>query len=908
MYGRLLCGLVAILLVLMILTPIAGPVINIVKAEAVGYLAVKDYLGTTWTLEDVEKIINTTIQTVDGELKSLADYFWIVVDDDPENNKYNLRDFIRSPLDNTTAVLPLTPGDHYIDIYWFGYHQRQLVNIIENAHYVLNLETAPVMPFSTAGEPPSSSYEWDLASNPDGLTIQRRDGNAWIRFNYNQTYITVGWYDEDLAGWNYNTLDIDINSGYDWRFHITDPSNPTYTEEGTGSFLWFTWDVYKVAETIKYNRTGEILHLVYTVVVAENQALFNAVDEFWNGVSKQILAFADPYIDPVTKTIYAVESFTSYIQSAYDTWMGELYASKYQKTIVLIWDVFCTPTQIVILAHAYDVDTAGTLTPRSITSQNAFVLNNRLVYEKLLHGGWGLTYIDTDALSISGSGQKKTYYVKSGNDRVVSGDTIYYPVATTVYLDSLDRYILRFWIDTKMERITGRYNYVYHIDIKLYLKLNITVESVKADTFENILIADGYTYTRNGNTFIITIYYDEIVQDGSSTNTIISKTFRVVKDTYIEFNGKANVTFILYVSSYGYSDYTSATQKLTVHYLKALIGVEPALIPPQISLLKDGYYKVNNVFGVQVFTDLYRSDNESYVLGYYILDNEPPPSYIIRDVYYDVENDLMHYVYTIISADCYGQDIVNIDNVNYTTSLYEYQFTISPTVRLFNNVTLAMFSFNRMSFLNLAPEVIEYLLAIPPNQGGWGTPIIDWSTVSIITLNFSRPYELYYYNKENDEWIRVKPVYYNDTKIYDIVRYSDNVLIEKLNVSEISQYYYKLIYTDTNETYKGWLWNDNGTLKMITGQVTWSLTNAELQQLLAMVQLEGIIDQWQKQWEKIARMMGLISEAVGSAVNWFNSNWIYLLLGFFGVMFMILLIFALASRPRITVAVPRKIK
>ena len=199
MYSRLLRGLVAILLVLMILTPIAGPVINIVKAEAVGYLAIKDYLGTTWTLEDVEKIINTTIQTVDGELKSLADYFWIVVDDDPENNKYNLRDFIRSPLDNTTAVLPLTPGDHYIDIYWFGYHQRQLVNIVENTHYVLNLETAPVMPLQTAGEPPSD-YEWDLASNPDGLTISRRDGNAWVRFNYNQSYITVAWYDEDI-GW-----------------------------------------------------------------------------------------------------------------------------------------------------------------------------------------------------------------------------------------------------------------------------------------------------------------------------------------------------------------------------------------------------------------------------------------------------------------------------------------------------------------------------------------------------------------------------------------------------------------------------------------------------------------------------------------------------------------------------------
>jgi len=71
-----------------------------------------------------------------------------------------------------------------------------------------------------------------------------------------------------------------------------------------------------------------------------------------------------------------------------------------------------------------------------------------------------------------------------------------------------------------------------------------------------------------------------------------------------------------------------------------------------------------------------------------------------------------------------------------------------------------------------------------------------------------------------------------------------------------------------------------------------------------MVQLQGIMDQWAQAWEDVARKLGLISEGLAAA-SWFNTNWIWLLLGFFGVMFMIVLVFALASRPRITVAAPR---
>ncbi len=987
----------AIVLLVLLLVMIAGPVVELVKAEAVGYLAIKDYLGTIWTLEDVQKIINTTIQTVDGELKSLADYFWIVVDNDT-NNPINLRDFIASPLDNSTAVIPLPVGDHIVDIYWFGFHQRQLVNIVENTHYVLNLETAPVMPYPYSGEPPSSSYEWDLASNPDGLTISRRDGNAWIRFNYNQTYITVAWYDDD-TGWNYYPLDIDINNNYGWSFHITDPANPTYTEEHTGSFLWFTWDIAKVAEEVKWNRTKQILHVVYTVVVAENQALFTAVDEFWNSVSRTVIEIASgkQFIDPITSTIHRLEDFVTFVQSAYDTWMGEFYASKYQKTIVLIWDVFCTPTQVIILAHCYDVDENGNLNPRPITSNNAFVINNRLVFTKILRGGFSYSFNGEISLNppddVCYISIVPSYTFASSYELKTCGVAL--PINHRFYVDDLSLYDYEFWFSAR-----------FSITMDLIIEFN---DVAKADQFEQNLLNHGIFYTRDFNKFIINTTGNLILEDFSEVEECIPSQSSGYTQYYFE------PIFSI--------DNPSSTINGDVHIY---LHVIPKTIPPQISLLKDGYYTVFNAFAVQVYTDLYRSDNDNYMLGYYILNGEPPPSYIIRDVHYDIENDLMHYVYTIISADCYGQDIVyesgsrthvipqdiyilagvaswssgtvdtryrielyydhvtirvyktasginirfrivlnngntiviydktspvddqlDIYYSNYSISIYSIKYidaleagtpkvrvyvdgrpyivsadwsmrrslenppryeineTIKDNIRTFNNVTLALFSFSRMSFLNLAPEIIEYLLAIPPNEGGYGTPFIDWSTVSVIILNFSRPYELYYYDKPSNSWIRVKPVFYNDTLVYDIVRYSDNVLVEKLENHDISQYYYKLIYTDTNETYKGWLWNDNGTPKMITGQVTWSLTYAELQQLLAMVQLEGIMDQWAQAWEDVARKLGLISKGLAAAASWFNTNWIWLLLGFFGVMFMIVLIFALASRPRITVAVPR---
>ena len=894
-------------LLLLLLVSIASPIVEIVKAEAVGYLTIKDYLGTIWTLEDVEKIINTTIQTTTGELKSLADFFYIVIDDDT-NNPINLRDFIASPLDNSTAVIPLPVGDHIVDIYWFGFHQRQLVHIVENTTYVLNLNTAPVMPLPIAENPPPPEYEWDLAYHDEGLTIQRRDGNAWIRFNYNQTFITVAVWDDDINDFNYYSLDIDIDN-YDWRFHIKDPSikwyNRTYNEQVT--FLWrtYTSPTTYVSEHIEWFRNKSILHVTYQVYISKYDLnpLLKEMAEIT--VFPVIKAIKDGFFDPVNKVITKLSDYISWLQGAMDNKVA-VSTLGYTETIILIWQVFVTPTQIIITAHAYDVDENGNKNPRPITSQNAFIINDRLVFMKLLHGGIDITYIDTSTVSLYTGGFDVYHYVRFGNSRSVDtgSKTIYYPVSTTIYVDCLSNYVFSFWVDTKIWRYVKLGSEAIQIYFFIDMKFIVEVQPDYADNFENIIQTYGYNYVRNNNVFTITVYSDAKYHekpDGAPYG--VTEILKGFAEMHIkEFNHPANVTYYLDIRLYGDTNSgTEDSQQTKVYYFKTRIYIYPAMTPPRISLLSDGYQKVNGVFAIQVFKERWVDENGTYMLGYYILDNEPPPSYIIKDVYYDIATDKAYGVWTIISVDCYGQDIVHFEGVNYADSLYEYKFSINPTVRLFNNVTLALFSFERMAFLNIDPELIKYLLDVPFT--GYGTPYLDFETVFIIVINTTDTYELYYYKRDTLEWIRVKPVYYNDTKTYNIVRYDDNVLIEVLEVNKKSQNIYKYVYN--GNTYHGYLFNDNGTLKMITGEIIWPLTEQEIKQLIVMTNPNLIMDQWAQAWEDIARKLGLISEGLAAAANWFNANWIWLLLGFFGVMFMILLIFALASRPRITVAASR---
>ncbi len=973
--------LYALLLVLFILIPVAN--IIMVRGVGYGYLAIKDYLGTVWTVKDVEKIINTTVNTDQGP-KSLADYFWVVIDNDYRNKKYSLRNFTKSPLDGKTAVLPLPAGDHYVDIYWFGYHQRQLVHIVENQHYVLNLKTAPVVPLKTAGRPPSSA-EWDLATSPDGLVIQRRDGKASVRFAYNQSYIEVKWYDKDLGGWQYQDLDIYIDTNYQYRFHIRDPANSQTRCIRAGSFLWLSWTTYKVAEKVEWNRTGEILHVTYTVVVNENKALLDAVDKVWKGVAESIIGAAlklkPSLIDPVTGSILDLKGFVDFVQGSYDAFINTVYKTQYTSTVVIIWDVFVTPTQIVVLAHCYYVDQNGKVTPKPITSANAFTINNRLVYIKRLGGG-----VERDIYYSHSYGGKYYYYF------VVYGPDF----ACSTHKESFD------WLSCALPMLSARVTdlSLFHYEIwymgpwSLSPVIEIEFDDPnKANLFEQQLIYNNIQYKRDENKFTITL----------SASKTIFEDFKNI-ERLIPSGSSGRVSIHLSTAK-GYMKFGA----VTIHYRVAIM---PKISPPRIILLKDGYQTVNGAFAVQVYFDLYREDRDAYMLGYYVLGNEPPPSYIIRDVHYDIEHDMMHYVYTIISADCYGQDIVDekengivfpdnyilevsrtdstggklvvyrdriyiyyggTSKIKYWITLkngtvingtatksvtisfkdigitindvktvmgypigfidvehglifgcvqssytgykvepayYNWTFTIPGTLRLFNNVTLALFSYGRMAFLNLAPEVIKYLLALPPSQGGYGTPIIDWSTVSTVTINTTRPYQLYYYDESSSSWIRVYPDYDNTSITYHIKRISDNVVIESIPNHNMSKYYYKLIYTDTNETLKGWLWNDNGTLRMITGSVAWSLTPEELDQLLQQVQIKAMYEQWLQQWNQIAGQLGLIPRtlqgimgAVTGGWNWLYGNrWLILggILLFF-VLVLLLLVMSAGARSRVVI-------
>ncbi len=960
---------------------VIGSVIPIVHGSAYGYLAIKDYLGKTWTMDDVNKIINYEFTTPDGEKKSLADYFWIVIDDNT-TKKYNLRNFTASPLDGKTAVIPLSPGDHYVDIYWFGYHQRQLVHIIENQHYVLNLETAPVVPFKTAGEPPESA-EWDLAYSPDGLKIQRKDGNAYVLFKYNTSYIEVGWLDKDLGGWNYQDLDIYIDTSYQYKFHVKDPASPTYYEEGTGSFLWLSWDVYKVEEVVKWNKTGEILHVSYIVTIAENQALLKAHDEFWAAAAEKIIALSQEFIDPITGTIMNIRSWIDFVHSAYDTYMGEFYASKYQKTILLIWEVFATPTQVVVLAHAYDVRSDGTVVKKPITSANAFTINNRLVYIRMLQGG----YVFQQYAYVDLSGVSDYSISNSYNFRIVK-DPVYgelgilaLPTLRRIHVDDLSMYDYVLW---------------YSFSKPLTWKLIIGFDNdEKASAFKNALDSNGISYTVDATGKIFTFT--------AGSGTLIINEFENI-ERLIPINSSGYIQFWI--------DPVAGDNGIT-GWLKLYYAVMPKLTIPDTSLLKDGYTTVSRAYGVRVYTTMYKEDQDVYMLGYYLLGNDPPPSHIMRDVYYDVEQDVMHYVYTIISADAYGQDItqetgstrvisqdlyieaISIGNVQFGIKVYydrvyyqlptlssdehaflhivlkngtvikvfdgvqndpsgtiyysdygitfedilyiisyvenlgsyegvqivysdgttgvtkwgngyylkqqnpprlEYSLNITPTIRLLENVTFALFNYNKMEFLNLAPDIIQYLLAVPPLPG-YGTPVIDWANVQVLTVNLTRPYELYWWKNDTYEWVKVWPDYDSNTTTYYIKRASDNLTIETLPNGTISDYFYKLTYLDNNESYTGYFKNDNGTLKLIAVSVKWSLSPQELQLLLQQIQLKGIYDKWLEQWNKVAKQLGLITEqlsniasGIAGAWDWLNRNWKWVLVGIAGLFLLMALI------------------
>ncbi len=902
---------------------------TIVSSAGTGYLAIKDYLGTTWTMSDVGKMVNYTFTTSDGQTKSLADYFWIVVDNNT-SEKYSMNNFTASPLDGKTAVLQLPAGDHYVDVYWFGYHQHQLVHIVAGETYTLNLNTAPVIPWIPLNKDPEnkppSSAEWDLIAGPDGLVVKRKDGMASVRFVYNQSYIEVKWYDKDLGGWQYQDLDIYIDTNYQYRFHINSTNYPKYYEEKTGSFLWLSWDVYKIDEEVKWNRTGEILHVTYIVGIAENEALLRGVDEFFSGVAKTVVANAlriTGLIDPVTYTVTSIKAFVDYVHSAYDTYMGEFYASKYQRTVIIVWDVFVTPTQIVVLAHAYDVDSNDNVVKKPITSANAFTIGNRLVYIKQLGGGIGFAAnkpgVISKGVSISSSGSGVSEQVWS----ITNAESFNYDTSTTpatiklpgggymiFHLDDLSKYHFTQWLALNIYyHYTDTNAQDMHYEHSISIKLSITFyDAGKADQFQQQLDAQGISYTRSGNTFTFTktVYSHKTYQ---SPQTIKIALFREYDDVekYIPPNSSGTVEFK--VSGYikvgsGITPNTVYADIKNLHYL---FSVTPKMTPPQVSLLKDGYQIVNGAFAVQVYTDLYKEDKDAYMLGYYLLGNEPPPSYIIRDVHYDIDHDVIYYVYTIISADCYGQDLVDESaTYNSTTGVHNYYLSYKKTVRVFNNVTLALFSYNRMAFLNLAPEVIEYLLALPPSEGGYGTPIIDWATVSTITVDMGRPYELYYYDKGIGQWIQVTVSYDNSTEIYTILRSSDDTAVESLSPGDMSQYYYKLIYTDTNETLKGWLHNKNGTLELITGTITWSLTPQELDQIMHQLQLQGIYDKWLEQWNEIARKLGLVNDALNNllgAWNWLNRNWKWILLG--AAAFLLLLSLIMASGSRRTIVIRR---
>jgi len=894
------------------------PAVHVVKAEATGYLAIKDYLGKTWSISDVQKIINTTVNTPDGP-KSLADYFWIVVDDDPQNKKYNLRDFTVSPLDNVTAVLPLPEGDHYVDIYWFGFHQRQLVNIVNSTHYVLNLETAPTLPLKSYGEPPESA-EWSLTSHPDGVKLQRKDGKAYVQFVYNQSYIEVYWYDEN-TGDNYFSVDVIIDSNYNWKFHLTDPAQ-TYSDEETGTFFGISYTVAKIYEEVKWEQIGEVLHVTYLMSFGENAYAYEAARHAFDAANTWLNDAYWTWISPAAGTIVAIKSFVETLQGVIDNALA-VFKPK-DKDYLIIYDVFATPTQIVVTAHAYykDPDT-GNLVAKPITSANCFTINNRLVFVKQLSGGGMWFKVDLSEKNFGffratdGAG---TYTINIGDsyDLAQGTENAYNNVHEDAKLpggtyfildvDDMSKYYYTLWLTFKLKKVVEANQ---NPTVKLYLKISIVFDfedTGKADIFESNLQSNSMQYSRSGNTISVQLYSSTYTID-VSYGTVIAVIDKenlenIVKLLPSQSKGKIYYTF--------YGSYMQLSEDLVIsdYYDDTYVKIDdykqffhmvPKLTPPQISILTNGYQQVSSAFAVQVFTDILRSSNGSYVLSYYILDNEPPPHYLIRDVWYDVENDVAHYVFTIISIDVYGQDIVNItktyDNETFVNAWY---MNIKPTVRAFDQVTFAMVDYDKLAFLNLAPESIEPMFA-PPPYPGYGTPTRDWANIETTSFDFNvtRGDRLFYFDNSTYKWVEVRVYSISGTQDFEVKRLSDNVTIEILEVNTISDYYYK--WNSSSFSYTGWLYNDDGTLVFVVDSAKWSYTPEEIAAILKKIDIQGLFEQWTETWNQIAQQLGLIASSIGK-VGGTSIPWELLLIG--GGLVIALLIIIAASKPGVNVVLP----
>jgi len=872
-----------------------------VRAETIGYLAIKDYLGRTWSIQDVQKIINTTVNTPDG-LKSLADYFWIVIDEDPKN-KYSLKDFATSPLDNSTAVLPLPVGDHYVDVYWFGFHQKQLVNIAENYTYVLNLQTAPTLPLKYYGEPPESA-EWDITSHPNGVKLQRKDGKAYVQFVYNQSYIEVYWYDEN-TGDNYFSIDVKIDSSYQWKFHLTDPSKTWYKEEEGVTFFGVSFTVAKEKEEVKWEQIGDVLHVAYLVSVTENVLGSDFIKHMFNAMNEAFQTAYWTFVSPAVAIIHDVKGLVELGQATVDNFLAWYKPEK--KTYIIIFDVYVTPTQIVITAHAYYVDENEQRIPKSITSDNCFTYNNRLVFSRLLHGGYTFYYKDDAGVTKSGTGVNyqiaeftNDWYTYETVDTAENIKTLKIPGGDyLVYsLDDMSLYTVEIWYKAYMKAWE---NSPSHMDVSYstYIKLKLSFEdSNKADVFEQNLINNGVSYTRSGNSFTFTVYSASGSGDDSISYTAIAWKSSEIEDIlkYVPVGSKGNITVYVYAKAQAYCDSSSYNHAGKISNIFLQIEVKPKMVPPKLSLLENGYQHVNNAFMVQIFFDNKNYMGSTYVISYYILDNEPPPSYLIRDVDYDPVNDVAHIVYTIIPVDVYGQDVITMSKqFDSSSNITTWTFQVKPTVRTIKEVTFAMVDYSKLAFLNMPPEMLEPMFA-PPPYPGYGTPTRDWPKIQFnnFDFNITRGDHLYFFDNSTYKWVEVN-VYANGTQDYEVKRVSGNVTVEILEVNTHSDYYYK--WNSSSFSYTGWLYNDNGTLVFIVDSAKWSYTSEEISQILKLIDIQGFYDQWVTYWNSVAEQLGLLASAVSSASKGTSIPWTWLLIGLGGgfVLALILLV-AIGSR------------
>ncbi len=873
---RTIVAVAALLLVLLNVAPM-------VRTVGMGYLAIRDYLGRVWSVEDVEKIMNISI----GEY-SLGGLFEIYVD----GVRYTLEDFMVYPGDGETAVLPITSGQHSILVKWAAYTQNSTVYIYENTLNILDIATAPVVPFTLSRAPVT---DWVYEKTPEGLKIRKADNSAYVLFKKDSSWVQLYWKD-DQGNDNYNTISITSLADNGLMFHVDrmyGEYNYTVVDKDIFGFTWTTAVVHE-AVNITYPAPGVAIVSYMFTITEPNPNVFDSVKFFtyYAYALKCYVNYYDALFSGVgsyyIRSSYNMPTLADFIVNDYVKKVADKYrqyfSDKINNRITQVFiDVYLTQFNIVVLIHGR-TKPPGTLETNEINidADNAIDYGNIVMYNAIIKGA-GRNWLFIHGQSISESNYPTIKVLPYYTYEIIDGDSVsvvHVPFGGKYYQFNVDDMSLYSYGAILVAHFSygeaSGWTLTYKAWVKICYYFN---ESLKADLFENRLVANGINYERNGLNINVSVMVSRTIPTGSSVpiSIYLVGNFTAIEEL-VPRGSRGKI-----VVDYGISiHYNFEYGTLTLHNFTVYMYFLPRIVPVDVSLQLNGYYTVNNAFGIRVLHAAGNMADILGVLGYYLLDNEPPPSYVSLDFIQGTSTTgepTVWEVYTIYPRDLWDKKPAVYD-VMFQGNTTVYNVYMNPNASItYSDVTVCTFDWKRMSFVFMDPSLIPALINVPK-----GTPgaVLENFTGEQVKINVT----------ENRiwllDWYGWASVYLVKSDLdYNVYNSVDNHYYETIENNSISEYIYKVEFSQGNST--GRLRNINGELYLLVARIIYTWDPEYINKLI-----ENLTRQLANEiYNNIINNTGADKQLQPFDLSWLSRMWLWLLLGF-GLVF--ILILALAAR------------